>query len=175
MGSYLKLFESVKEEIAIGEASVLYLWSKTAAGNIFSRIPDAKIVMILRHPAERTFSQYLHNVPNGITYESFSQHIYTGSRLKNEKFSVGYPSLELGLYYEQVKRYLDTFPRENIHILFFEDYRQQPARTLQGLFRFFNVDLRFTPNMSQKQLEPQVPRAVVLAHFLKRIRRVAAS
>jgi hypothetical protein len=165
---YLKLFQNVKEEKAIGEASVLYLWSKTAAGNIFSRIPDAKIVIILRDPAERAFSQYLHGVTNGIIYESFRQHIYNGSRENNEKFRVGYPSLELGLYYEQVNRYLEIFPRENVRIFFFEDYRQRPARMLKELFCFLNVDSSFTPDMSRKDLEPQVPRAVVFAPFLKR-------
>jgi hypothetical protein len=165
---YLKLFESVKQEIAIGEASVLYLWSKTAPVNIVSRIPEAKIVMILRDPAERAFSQYLHNVANGVTCESFRQHIYTSSRWNGEKFNVACPSLELGLYYEQVKRYLKLFPRENIYIAFFEDYQQQPARMLEELFRFLNIDSRFTPDMSEKQLEPKIPRAFVVTHFLKR-------
>jgi hypothetical protein len=165
---YLKLFENVEEEIAIGEASVFYLWSKTAAANICSRIPDAKIVMILRNPAERAFSQYLHNLTNGDVCKSFREQIYTSAQWKSEKFILGYPLLELGLYYEQVKRYLDLYPRENVHILFFEDYRQQPARTMQQLFRFLNVDARFIPNMSEKQLEPKVPRAVVLAYFLKK-------
>ena len=165
---YLKLFQNVKEEKAIGEASVLYLWSKTAAENIFSRIPDAKIVMILRDPAERAFSQYLHGVTNGIIYESFRQHIYNGSRDNNEKFRVGYPSLELGLYHEQVKRYLEIFPRENVRIFFFEDYRQRPARMLKELFCFLDVDSHFVPDMSRKELEPQVPRVVGVAHFLKR-------
>jgi Sulfotransferase family len=164
---YLKLFQNVKKEKAIGEASVLYLWSKTAARNISSKIPDAKILMILRDPAERAFSQYLHNVTNGIIYESFRQHI-DASQWKSEKFTVGYPSLELGLYYEQVKRYLDIFPRENVHILFFEDYHRQPAQILEEIFCFLNVDPRFTPDMSQKQLEPQVPRAVGVVHLLKR-------
>lgn len=89
---YAKLFENVKEETAIGEASVLYLWSRTAAENIFRRIPDAKIVMILRDPADRAFSQYLHNVANGEICESFHQHISALSRPKTEKFSIGYPS-----------------------------------------------------------------------------------
>jgi hypothetical protein len=58
---YLRLFQSVETEKAIGEASVCYLWSKTAAANIRSRIPGAKIIMILRNPAEvsspvKTFS-----------------------------------------------------------------------------------------------------------------------
>ncbi len=164
---YLKLFGNVKKEKAIGEASVFYLWSKTAAPNIFSRIPAAKIVMILRHPAERAFSQYLHTVANGVACESFRQQIQINSRWDGKKFSVACPTLELGLYYEQVKRYLNLFPRENIHIFLFEDYQQQPARVMQGLFRFLNVDPDFTPDMSQKHLEPQILRAVAVAHFLK--------
>src|SRR5579863_1241705 len=49
---YLKLFRNATDEKAIGEASVCYLWSRTAAKNIFARIPRAKIIMILRDPAE---------------------------------------------------------------------------------------------------------------------------
>ena len=47
------MFQRVKDEKAIGEATVSYLWSETAAANIHARIPDAKIVMVLRDPAER--------------------------------------------------------------------------------------------------------------------------
>ena len=53
---YLRLFQNVNGEKAIGEASVCYLWSRTAAANIFCRIPGAKIIMILRDPVERAFS-----------------------------------------------------------------------------------------------------------------------
>ena len=57
---YLRLFARVTNETAIGEASVFYLWSKTAAQGIAERVPHARILLILRDPAERAFSQYLH-------------------------------------------------------------------------------------------------------------------
>ncbi len=41
---YLRLFDGVNGEIAVGEASVCYLWSPTAAQNIASRIPNARSV-----------------------------------------------------------------------------------------------------------------------------------
>src|SRR5688500_19702619 len=56
---YTTLFRSRRHEKVVGEASAAYLWSETAAGNIASRIPEAKIIMILRDPSERAFSQYL--------------------------------------------------------------------------------------------------------------------
>jgi hypothetical protein len=87
---------------------------------------------------------------------------------KSEKFGLRYPFLELGLYYEQVKQYLDLFPRRNVSVLLFEDYQRRPAETLAGIFRFVNVDASFAPDTSQKQLEPRVPRSIPIAHFLKR-------
>src|ERR1700751_3282597 len=62
---YLRLFRQAQAEKGIGEASVCYLWSKTAARNIAAQIPDARILMILRDPAERAFSQYLPLLTNG--------------------------------------------------------------------------------------------------------------
>src|SRR5947208_3535630 len=59
---YVRLFRGVTTEKAIGEGSVSYLWSKTAPAAIHSTIPGAKIVAILRDPAERAFSQYLQDL-----------------------------------------------------------------------------------------------------------------
>ena len=165
---YLRLFQNVKTEKAIGEASVCYLWSKTAAGNIFSRIPGAKIIMILRNPAERAFSQYLHAVTNGLVRKSFREQLQASLRRDSDKFDVLYPFLEFGQYYEQVKRYLELFPRENVRIYFFEEYQKQPSRTLVDVFCFLNVDSSFTPDTSQRHLEPLVPRSIAISYLLKR-------
>ena len=56
---YLRLFENVKGEAAIGEASALDLGSKTAARNIQLRVPNARILMVLREPVGRAFSNTL--------------------------------------------------------------------------------------------------------------------
>ena len=55
---YQKLFRNAHEETALGEASVCYLWSSSAARNIHNRIPDAKLFIVLRDPVKRAFSQY---------------------------------------------------------------------------------------------------------------------
>jgi hypothetical protein len=70
---YLKLFKNVKDEKAIGEASVCYLWSKTAARSIASATPHAKIVMVLRNPVDRAFSQYKQALASGLIAKSFRE------------------------------------------------------------------------------------------------------
>jgi hypothetical protein len=165
---YLRLFRSVKTEKAIGEASVCYLWSKTAAANIHSSIPGAKIIMILRNPAEVAFSLYLQSVTSGRVRGSFRKMLQDSRVCNKEKFSLLYPLLELGLYYEQVNRFLELFPSESVLILWYEQYQRQQLETLTDIFRFLNVDTTFVPDTSRRYLEPRIPRFTAISHLLKK-------
>ena len=103
---YLRLFQQVDGETAIGEASAIYLWSQTAAANIHAQIPDARIVMMLRDPAERAFSQYLHQLATGLTKSTFREHVDQCMRGATKEIGIHYPFLEIGMYSQQVERYL---------------------------------------------------------------------
>ena len=109
---YLRLFQRVQHETAVGEASAAYLWSKTAAEGISARIPGARIVMILRDPSERAFSQYLHQLSVGLTRSTVREHIERCLRECGGKLSIYRPLLDVGFYHQQVQRYFDRFPRE---------------------------------------------------------------
>ncbi len=166
--SYLRLFQNAREGQAIGEASASYLWSPTAAKNISDRIPGAKIVIILRDPAERAYSQYLQAVSEGLVRRSFHEQMRQSMKASDGPFDVLNPLLELGLYSEQVQRYLRVFPSPNVKIYLYEDYRGNPKDTLADLFRFLSVDPSFQPDMTVRMMEPHVPQFVTAAYFLKR-------
>jgi hypothetical protein len=165
---YLRLFQHTAGEIAIGEASAGYLWSETAAANIHARIPHARIVMVLRDPAERAFSQYLHQLAVGLTRSTFREHIETCARGGPRELGIYYPFLEIGMYSAQVKRYLDLFPRERIRIYWFEEAWSQPARLLADLFEFLEVDAGFLPDTSRKHLARRAPRWASLNYMVKK-------
>lgn len=165
---YLRLFENVKGETAIGEASVLYLWSKTAARNIQLRVPNARILMVLREPVGRAFSEYMDGITAGALRGSFRDYIEACLSYRSEKLSLVRPSLELGLYSADVKRYLDRFSRKNVHIALYDDFQQGQAKVLAGIFDFIGVDSSFSPDTSHRYLVPQVPRALAFGYFLKK-------
>src|SRR5215469_12354579 len=96
---YLRLFRGVQEEAAIGEASVCYLWSETAPRHIAEKVPEAKILLILRDPTERAFSHYLHAVSGGITQGTFREYVELDLRCRNTKFTFRHPLLAYGRYY----------------------------------------------------------------------------
>jgi len=163
---YLRLFANADRQPALGEASACYLWSPTAPERIASRIPQAKILALLRDPADRAFSQYLHGLTNGAIRWSFREHIQRNLRHRSGQFCVHFPFLEFGLYSEQLGRYLERFGA-NVWVGFHEDFSRRPHEVFQGICRFLEVDPQFSPDMSRRHLQAQVPRTAAVG-WLKR-------
>ena len=62
---YLRLFAGVTSEVAIGEASPIYLWDRQSPGLIRERLPNARIIILLRESMDRAYSHYLADVRVG--------------------------------------------------------------------------------------------------------------
>jgi sulfotransferase family protein len=165
---YLRLFENSHGAKAVGEASVSYLWSQSAANNIFARFPLARIVIMLRDPADRAFSQYLQALSAGRVHHSFRQQLEISLKDERPEFGILRPLLEYGRYSEQVRRYLDLFPRESVKVYLYDDFRQDPKGVVDDLFVFLGVASGFAPDFSRRHHQPSVPKYARAAYYLKR-------
>jgi hypothetical protein len=163
---YLRLFAGARDQTAIGEASVCYLWSKTAANAIASRLPHSRIIIILRDPSDRAFSQYLHNISDGVVSSSFRNHLDASLHRTKNGFGVLHPMLEFGFYADQIQRYFDTFPRQQIGIWLYEDTKHPGF--LSEVLRFLQVDPTFTLDTTTRHLQPQLPRIPTISQSLRR-------
>ncbi|MCU1336449.1 MAG: hypothetical protein JWO19_2030 [Bryobacterales bacterium] len=153
---YLRLFANGDHGSAVGEASVGYLWSRTAPERIAARIPNAKILVMLRDPTERAFSQYRQGLGNGSIGWTFREHIRRNLQDRSHQFCVHYPFLEFGLYSEQLGRYLERFG-QNVWIGFHEDFKSRPLEVYQDICKFLGVAPDFSPDMDRRHMEVQVP------------------
>ena len=155
---YLRLFAAAGTQRAVGEASVCYMVSHTAAAAIAARYPHAKILMVLRSPADRAFSQYLQALAEGHVTGSFQQYVRACLRHAGEGYGIHEPFLEMGFYAAQVQRYLDHFPRNQVGIWIYEEHLAQPRELLRQIFRFLEVEENFQPDTSARHHQLRVPK-----------------
>jgi hypothetical protein len=131
---YLQLFKKAGNAKAIGEMSLSYMLYPSAPKAIAAACPDAKIMAMLRDPAERAFSQYIMNLRQGKTLEKdFIREITEDDKLLPKGWGVNHQYLFIGHYYEQLKRYYDLFPANQIKIFLFDDYANNPDAVVLSL------------------------------------------
>jgi hypothetical protein len=161
---------------ATGECCHAYLSDTGAAKRIADRFPDARIVIILRNPAERAFSLYQWQIANGFEEaNSFEEALeLEKSRLARNLAKhdlLGYTKNFLyyhsGLYAPQIEAYLSAFPRDNVLILKFDDLEADPRRMIQRIYGFLGVDSTWVPCLRVHNPRSE-PRSIRLQHLLRR-------
>jgi len=149
LNEYEKLFASVTDEKAVGEASVSYLFYPGVPAKIKEILPDVKIIILLRDPVERGFSHYLMDYKLGLVDIPYREIIHKTNNHKNQNLYYQ-QYVELGFYYEQVKRYLDLFGHEKVKIYFQEDLRTDSKNTILDLYEFLGIDKSFMSNIERE-------------------------
>ncbi len=151
---YLALFADASEEQKAGEASVLNLWSQTAAAKIAELRPDARIVAIFREPASFLRSLHLQFVQGHVETE---KDFRAALALDEERLAGTLDPRSLAMfpemlvysdfirYVEQLRRYRDLFPAERILVLVYEDFRDDNEGTMRTVLRFLDVDESILP------------------------------
>jgi len=138
---YLSIFDGVKEQNVIGEASVFYLYYyKEAIKNIKSRLGnDVKIIILLRNPVDRAFSAFLHvskSLKESLSFEdALAQE--EGRLEKDLSLTPMVMYKDMGMYYSMVKAYKKEF--KNVHVVIYEDFRDKTSITLDSIFKFLDV------------------------------------
>jgi hypothetical protein len=64
-----------------------------------------------------------------------------------------------GFYYKRLKRYFDLFPRDQIKVCIFEEFKNDPANVVVDLFDFLGVDPTFVPDTSTRHNPAGVPKS----------------
>ena len=173
---YQKLFEGVTAERAIGEASPPYLYIPQTPQRIARHIPAAKLVAILRQPADRAFSNYLDKRSSGDEpHDEFSRALDDEPQRIAENWSFSWHYAARGYYHRQLRPYFETFPREQIRVFLYEELETDAAAVVKEIFRFLEVDDTFVPNVdvryrvSGKPKSAQVHRALRSSSTIKSV------
>lgn len=145
---YLSLFASAQPGQLIGEASIFYLWSRTAARHIARLRPDARIIVILREPVSFLCSLHLQLVNTSVETEHDLRTALALEEARLERRHLPpnghWPQLlryaEHMSYMDQLQRYRDAFPYDQRLVLIYDDFRDDNQATLQKILHFLHVD-----------------------------------
>ena len=172
---YENLFAGRTSEKAIGEASTPYIYDPDAAGRIRCLLPDAKIIILLRNPVHRAYSEWMFNAFElGCEPLLFEQALdaedeRAGAAAFRERCTtVHYSSFlyfRAGLYHDQVKRYLDLFGRRQVRVYLFEEFVRDPGAVCRDAFDFLGVNPSFLPTFEAHNVSKRA-HSLLLQHLL---------
>lgn len=150
LAAYQQLFSAYSNEKAVGDISPDYLYfHEKAIPEIKSVLgDDVKIIIILRSPIERAFSAYMHFKRDERENHSFEEALELEDERLRNNWAWAWQYKNSGLYYQQVKAYLDNF--EHVKVVVFDDFRNNQAKVLREICGFLGVNDNFEFDTSYK-------------------------
>jgi len=151
-----RYFSHWRGESIVGEARPRNLYLAYVPARIHDVNPNAKLIVVVRNPIDRAYSQWYHEYFRGRENLSFREalraniaRIESGVTLNTPAANAQHDQsggaeffrryLDTGYYYEQVQRYLRLFPRVNLKVILFEDLTEQPELVLNDLAEFLGL------------------------------------
>lgn len=166
---YVKLFDSVTDETAIGEASTTYLSSPQAPERIKNYLPQVKLIAILRNPVDAAYASFLHLIRDGDeNIADFAVALQQEeTRIANNWDGIWHYQ-QRGFYYSQIKPYFELFNREQIKIYKYEELKDCPERLLRNILQFLNVEDQYLPDTSIKYNVSGMPKNLALNKLMSK-------
>ncbi|MBA2681853.1 MAG: sulfotransferase domain-containing protein [Ktedonobacteraceae bacterium] len=141
-----------RQDFVTGEASPYYLFHPHVPKRAAAMVPHVKLIVLLRNPVDRAYSQYFHGIEMGYEHLSFEEalaqeetrtHEEEGHILTNEQYYSHnhqyYTYRARGLYVDQLQRWMDFFPREQFLIIKSEDFYANPDAVFSQTLAFLNL------------------------------------
>ena len=172
---YLALFDHAHPEQVAGEASPIYTsWHspERTAQNILRRIPNVKLIVILRQPAIRAWSEYNYMRQQGAEpIRTFAEALAAEDRPERADWFPDMFYFRTGLYATILSHYFHIFSREQLHVILYDDYERDAAATLKAVFEFLGVSEDFSPDTTIRHNKTWHVRSDRLERLTKRLEK----
>lgn len=153
-----------------GEISPLYMDDERVASRIHCSFPDARILVMLRNPFDRTMSHLFHDA--SVIYGKVAE--LTAADLqdlaaRDSKY------IRRSQYATALRPFFDLFPAEQIGVYFFDDVRNDGLDLARRLYQFVSVGEFVPEEYDQKVNESQDLKSVNLTRLVMSASRIAKS
>jgi hypothetical protein len=163
---YFHLFEECKDKVC-GDISndYLYYYEKSIINIKKYLDDDVKIVIILRNPVDRAYSNYIHHIRDGWEGVNFEGALKDEKRRIKDNWGWSYHYVKTGMYFRQVEAYLDNF--KNVKIYLFDDLNNKEV-LLKNLYEFLDINPMLEFNNDEKFNVSGFPKNNYLHNFINK-------
>ena len=145
-----------------GEFSPQYIYDEEAPSRIHQNFPKVKLLVCLRNPVDRAYSEYNLHLRTNSTIQSFETYVEKelaeiNDKSKNIEIEKGKNKdnekkyLEKGFYFEQLKPWFELFPKEKILILSTEKFGENANDVFNSIFEFLDLKSYSIKNSKRMQ------------------------
>jgi len=169
LDEYERLFADTGDAKAVGEVSTMYLECPQSAARISKLLPAARIVCSIRQPVDRAYSDY-------VMYLRHRGRRFDPARDLTATSDWAQPDsrwMRIGRYHEQLSRYYEAFPQDQIRVVLFDDLKRDPTRYAQGVYGFLAVEAQFMPDVGTPHAPGGLPASPMLERFFRQGSRSA--
>lgn len=149
---YRRQFAGATAERAVGEATPLYMYGRPVVERMASVLPDAKLIVVLRDPVDRAYSQYWWERAALSETRSFEEAVR--AELRGERSSTFPRYLGGGSYRSHLEEVCRHFPRESLFVVVMEEMQERPSVVYREVCRFLGIDDAFTPASLGAEINP---------------------
>ena len=165
--AYANYYRTANHHAAVGEFSPSYLYYCETAEDIRRMLGDStKIILMLRNPVEKSYSQYMHQVRNNLERLSFEQALAAEPQRRAMGWSDIWRYAESSLYAQRTRHFIRVFGRSKVRVIIFEEFIADPQNELSGLLRFIGVDDRVPIDTGKVYNRTGKPRSRLAADLL---------
>ena len=143
LDSYFELFNSVTTEKTIGETSPSYINYPSSFEKINKTLENPKIIILLRDPIKRAYSNYLHLVREQRETKSFKEALSLEDKRREKNYSDFWYYKFNSTYYEKIVEAKKSF--KDVLILTQEELNLDTIKTLKKVYNFLDLNNQFVP------------------------------
>ena len=146
---YLGFYKNVKNETAVGDASPSYINYPDQFQEIKEYLNDPKLIILLRDPINRAYSNYLHLKREQRERLSFKEAVKIEDERKKNKYSDFWYYKFNSTYYQKIIKAKEIF--SDVLILTSEELSNKNEVTMKKVYKFLDVDHNFKPKKKLKK------------------------
>jgi hypothetical protein len=168
---YEALFDPAPAGALRGESTPFYLYDRAAHRRIHADVPNAKLVVVIRDPVDRAYSNWMHLRSDGL--EPIGSFVEAWAA-EDERVEAGWAPFwhyrRLGLYGTQLRDLTTLFDASQVHVLRYRDLVERPGDALDAVCEFLGVSTGMITGAQRANSHPYVPsstRASVLGRTLR--------